>query len=48
MKFTAFPSTMPIYMFFFSMLGMLSIVTAVAIPNAAPAAVDGTGVTPGM
>lgn len=39
---------MPIYMFFFSMLGMLSIVTAVAIPNAAPAAVDGTGVTPGM
>lgn len=48
MKLTAFPSTTPIYMFFFSMLGMLSVVTAVAIPNAGPAAVDGTGVTPGM
>jgi len=39
MKFTA---TTPIYMLFC----MLSIVTAVAIPDAA--AVGGTGVTPGM
>ncbi|RPB24901.1 hypothetical protein L211DRAFT_837309 [Terfezia boudieri ATCC MYA-4762] len=46
MKFTVFPSTMPIYMIFFSMLGMLYVVTAVAIPNAAPAAIDGTGFTP--
>jgi len=48
MRFTAFSNTTSIYMFFFSMCGMLSIVTAVALPNAAPAAAGGTGVTPGM
>jgi len=43
MKFTAFSSTTPIYMLF-CMFGMLSIASAVAIPNPAPAAsaVDGT------
>ena len=40
MKFTAFASTL-------SMFGMLSVVSAAAIPNPAPAAVDGTGVTLG-
>jgi len=45
MKFSAFPST---NMFFFGVFGMLTVVTAVAIPIAAPVAVDGTGVTPGM
>jgi len=48
MKLTAFLATKPIYMFFFSMFGMLSVVIAVAIPNAAPAAAGGTGATPGM
>jgi len=38
---------MSIYMFF-SMFGMLAIVTGAAIPFPAPAAVDGTGVIPGM
>lgn len=42
-----FVTSMPIYLFF-SMFGMLSVVTAAAIPNTAPAAVDGTGVTPSM
>ncbi|KAF8417296.1 hypothetical protein EV426DRAFT_711749 [Tirmania nivea] len=43
-----FPSTTPIYMFFFSMFGMLSAVTAAAIPNPGAAAVDGTGVPSGI
>jgi len=38
---------MSIYMFV-SIFGMLSLVTGAAIPNPAPAAVDGTGVAPGM
>ena len=47
MKLTVFISTMSIYMLS-SMFGMLYVVTGAAIPNPAPAAVDGTGVTPGM
>jgi len=39
---------MSMYMQFFTMLGMLSAVTATPIPKPAPAAAaDGTGVTPG-
>jgi len=38
---------MPIYVFFFTMFGLLSAVTGVAIARAAPADV-GTGFTPGM
>ena len=47
MKLATFISTMSIYMLF-SMFGMFSIATAAAIPNPEPAAIDGTGVTPGM
>lgn len=41
-------STPPMFYFFFSMPGILSGVTAAAIPNPEPAAVDGTVATPGM
>ncbi|KAF8417277.1 hypothetical protein EV426DRAFT_623789 [Tirmania nivea] len=44
MKPMTFLSTVPIYMFF-SMFGMLSVVTAAAIPKPAPVALGGTGVT---
>lgn len=47
MRFTLFTPTMSIYTFF-SVFGIFSAVTAVAIPNPAPVAVYGTGITPGM